>query len=109
MSRLARDFSWHVILFVMMVAGLSLFAPLAWWNREPPRRSVSRTSLSKAARKFEAAPFLQPDEFSIAALQPQTAAVGPLVADQITHDPSIHETPPIPAARPILGDEAAVT
>ena len=37
MSRMGHDFSWHVFALVMVVAGLSLLAPLAWWQAHEGR------------------------------------------------------------------------
>ena len=36
MSRLARDFSWHLFAFILVVAGLGALAPLAWWQTRAP-------------------------------------------------------------------------
>ncbi len=99
MKRVARDTSWHVFAFVVIVACLSLLAPLAWWHGKPhhgiPRQSKQTTSLGKS--KKERAAELP---------QPQIAPLGPLIADKIALDPSIRETPEISTGRADLSDAA---
>src|SRR5437764_673926 len=79
MSRMGRDFSWHVFALVMVVAGLSLLAPLAWHQTQQ-----SRTSSRRISQRFQRD--IPPiDDEPLA--QPQTAALRPTVADQLDLDP----------------------
>jgi len=75
MARLAREFSWHLFAFILVIAGLGGLAPLAWWQS---RASIESVELP-------------------AAQQPQVAPLRPLVADDIRLDPSVTETPALPA------------
>src|SRR5262245_27675254 len=106
MSRVARDTSWHVLAFIVVVVGLSLLAPLAWWqggrNQRLHRSSTvnsirSRTTLGRS--KNTSTRDLP---------QPEMAPLGPLIADQISLDPSIRETPAIPTGRPELSEAARI-
>src|SRR5947207_15146358 len=76
MSRMGHDFSWHVFALVMVVAGLSLLAPLAWWQAHEGRSFGQRTA--KTLRRRPIAPIA--DEPIV---EPQVAPLRPLVADQI--------------------------
>jgi len=79
MSRLPREFSWHLFAFIVVVAGLGALAPLAWWQTRAPGDSAA---------------------------QPQLAPLRPLVADKIDLDPSVTETPALPAANsPAMNQE----
>src|SRR5439155_2479492 len=103
MRREARDTSWHVLAFIVVVAGLSLLAPLAWWQggRNQRQRLSNHTAGGGRAtlgRSKNAAIHELP--------QPQIATLGPLIADQITLDPSVRETPAIGTGRPDLSDAA---
>src|SRR5262249_15631737 len=104
MSRAAQDSSWHLLAFVLVVAGLSVLAPLTWRQARPPPKATP------LAGRREARPQRNPialddrpsnsDGELIAAsptIQPQVAPLGPLVADQIDLDPSVLETPALPA------------
>src|SRR5438105_5656263 len=103
MSRMGHDFSWHVFALVMVVAGLSLLAPLAWWQAHEGRSFGQRTA--ETLRRRPIAPIA--DE---PVLEPQIAPLRPLVADQIDLDPSVSETPALPVGFPrapdpqLLGD-----
>ncbi len=118
MSRLARDFSWHLVAFVMVIAGLSVMAPLAWRNArlaapspQPSRHAetTERWHVDDEERLVESvalASLLEEQEPAIEeAMQPQVAPLGPLVADQIDLDPSISETPALPMARGHVNDD----
>src|SRR4029079_18872169 len=98
MSRPAPDLSWHLFALAIVIAGLSVLAPLAWWQAHPPghesahdrgRRPLARETPGRTL------PAEAPLE------QPELAPLGPLVADQIQIDldPSITETPALPAPR----------
>src|SRR5262245_10056949 len=84
MTRLARDFSWHLAAFFLVVAGLLALAPFAWWQTR---------SLDESARAQIPAGGL-PNQ---AAAEPQIAPLRPLVADEIRLDPSVTETPALPS------------
>ena|SRR5436190_1870875 len=109
MSRVARDFSWHLFALAIVVAGLSILAPLTWWqaggnlflsrSHRNPVAAVHREALTLGHR----------DQVVIAKLplpEPQIAAIGPLIADEIFLDPSVKETPALPTGGPELSDEA---
>jgi hypothetical protein len=106
MSRQARDFSWHLVALAMVVAGLVILAPLAWWRTQDPHESRARRVETLGAANTRAlAPRVHSPKFHVEDLQPQMAPIGPLIADQISLDPSIHETPALPVADPPdLGD-----
>jgi hypothetical protein len=109
MSRLARDFSWHVFALVIVIGGLAVLAPLTWWHARPAIDSPPQ------ARLRGHRPLLtlgRPDDvlipkLSIAEPQPQIAALRPLVADeiQIDLDPSVTETPALPVSRPTAASD----
>ena len=105
MNRDARDTSWHVLAFIVVVAGLSLLAPLAWWQggRHPGRQHLSNHRASSGRAPLGRSTSASNPELP----QPQVAPLGPLIADQITLDPSIRETPSIPTGRPALSEAAA--
>src|SRR4051812_48914784 len=106
MSRQARDFSWHLVELAMVVAGLVILAPLAWWRtQEPPVSGGRRVVTMGAARTRAIPPRDRKQVIQTAELRPQLAPIGPLIADQISLDPSIHESPALPAfIAPDLGD-----
>jgi hypothetical protein len=107
MNRVARDSSWHLLALAMDVAGLSILAPLAWWHA---RRPVELPSHASGTPLREALTRGRPDDALISRLsvpEPQVAPLRPLVADQIQIDldPSVTETPALPAGRPGGGDD----
>jgi hypothetical protein len=106
MSRQARDFSWHLVALAMVVAGLVILAPLAWWRtQEPPVSHARRVATLGAARTGAAPRRDRKPVIETTELRPQLAPIGPLIADQISLDPSIHESPALPVATgPNLGD-----
>ncbi|HEY2415763.1 MAG TPA: hypothetical protein VGI40_26220 [Pirellulaceae bacterium] len=106
MSRQARDFSWHLVALAMVVAGLVILAPLAWWRTQEPHESRARRVATLGAASSRAAtPRDRNPVIATTELRPQMAPIGPLIADQISLDPSIHETPALPVATgPDLGD-----
>ena len=92
---------WQVLAFAVVVVGLSILAPLAWYaehSHSSDKRSLARRHRSTAARESKIAVHELPPP------RPQLAPIGPLVADQISLDPSIQETPAIPTGRPDLSD-----
>jgi hypothetical protein len=58
MTRLARPFSWHLFALALVVAGLGVLAPLAWWPRAERSRSLTSgdppkpQALSKIPHEF---------------------------------------------------------
>src|SRR3954452_12675216 len=87
MSCEARDTSWHVLAFIVVVAGLSMLAPLAWWQggRHPwPQRLSNHRATSSRPTLGRAKQASTPEVH-----EPQIAPLGPLIGDQITLDPSI--------------------
>jgi len=106
MSRQARDFSWHLVALSMVVAGLVILAPLAWWRaHESPQSRARRMTTLGTARTRVVTGHDQNRIHASDELRPQLAPIGPLIADQITLDPSIHETPALPVAtEPVLTD-----
>jgi hypothetical protein len=86
MSRQARESSrhlfWHLSAFVMVIAGLSVLAPMVWWKSQRDRPE---------ARPNDS--FSPPPQLTIAPLRPP-------VAEQIDLDPSITETPLLPSGPP---------
>ncbi len=99
MTRLARDVSWHLFAFVLVIAGLGAIAPWAWWQScatsAPQTRPLARDR-AKRAPEIELPPIFEP----------QVAPLRPPVADQIDLDPSITETPALPAGpSPAAGQE----
>jgi hypothetical protein len=113
MSRLGRDFSWHLLALAIVIAGLSVLAPLAWWNAAPGRRRLSSSDARgsvPSGRQRDSMTLGRQDRIAIPELsaeQPQVAPLGPLVADQIQIDldPSVTETPALPVARAITAEE----
>lgn len=109
MTRLAREFSWHLFAFILVVAALGALAPFAWWQtRAPAEQAVlSRRMPLPAAPAIETP---QPMIEATPAAEPQIAPLRPLVADQISLDPSVTETPALPsgpsptANQELLGD-----
>jgi hypothetical protein len=111
MSRVARELSWHAVAFALVVAGLTVLAPLAWQrSHEPADGSTISQQKHRIARyvrdhrsagqQSQLAPHCTA-EIAIQrapAPQPQVAALGPLIADQIDLDPSVSETPALPVA-----------
>ena len=97
MSRLARDVSWHLFAFVLVIAGLGAIAPWAWWQsyatREPPTRPLADRPRPELAADL-------PPVF-----EPQVAPLRPLVADQIDLDPSITETPALPSGPAVAANQ----
>jgi len=101
MRRAERDTSWQVLAFAVVVVGLSILAPLAWYaehSHSSHKRSLARRHRKTTARESKIAVYELPPP------RPQLAPLGPLVADQISLDPSIQETPAIPTGRPDLSD-----
>jgi hypothetical protein len=100
MRRAERDTSWQVLAFAVVVVGLSILAPLAWYaehSHSSHKRSLARRHRASGRDARVAVHELPPP-------RPQLAPIGPLVADQISLDPSIQETPAIPTGRPDLSD-----
>src|SRR6478735_2480498 len=98
MSRVARDFSWHLFALVLVVAGLGILAPLTWWTARDPHQRAHSLGGQHPRRGFHARIEDNPEDQNPVvptAAEPQIAPLGPLVADQITLDPSIQETPAI--------------
>jgi hypothetical protein len=91
MSRLARDFSWHLFALAIVVAGLGVFAPLTWWQVRQPRISQLRGSPRQPRDSVPSVGHVDDAELQVAELRPP-------VADQIDLDPSITETPALPVA-----------
>jgi hypothetical protein len=133
MSRLARDFSWHLCALVMVIAGLGILAPLAWWDagqalsrsEDGGRRSDigSRTATAQALGRprqrfhIQDDPVVEPPTDAPADLllvpieisppaqpEPQVAPLAPLIADQIDLDPSVTETPALPVRASLTDD-----
>jgi hypothetical protein len=110
MTRPARDFWWHLTALAIVVAGLGVFAPLAWRHTRgpgfdvphaPPASYVPGIGL-KESREEKPLPAVRPAEEP----QPQIAPLRPLVADQIDLDPSVTETPALPGERsPLVNQE----
>jgi hypothetical protein len=100
MRPVARDTSWHVFAFVVVVACLSLLAPLAWWQGKPNQRFQWKPKQITTLGGSKKGP-------AVELPQPQIAPLGPLVADKIALDPSIRETPDISPGRAELSDAAA--
>jgi hypothetical protein len=98
MSRVARESSWHLLALVLVVAGLAALAPVAWWQAQRPLRPA-RMRHAAAARPHGERPLRRASSphKSPTSLEPQVAPLRPLVADQIDLDPSIHQTPALPA------------
>jgi len=104
MSRLARDFSWHLFALAIVVAGLGVFAPLTWWQTRQPRTSELGVSKHPRTRQTPVvAGHLDDTEpaSDAGSAELQVAELRPPVADQIDLDPSVTETPALPAATPI--------
>jgi hypothetical protein len=110
MSRLAREFSWHLLALALVIAGLGILAPLTWWQTSlhPARAARLRHDLAagtdlplarSAIRRSNPTSNLPP-------VEPQIASLRPPVADQIHHDPSIRETPALPSGPTAAADEA---
>jgi hypothetical protein len=106
MTRLARDFSWHVVALVLVVAGLGVLAPLAWWQTRE-RRSVDNAAHLPDPPEAGApwAELLPPPLAVMNLAEPQMAPLRPLVADEIRLDPSVTETPALPAAPSATADQ----
>src|SRR5262245_34805712 len=104
MSRVTRDTSWHVFAFILVVVVLSLLTPLASWQggRHQRWQRSSRPTVSRERGSLGRSTNTSVHETP----QPQIAPLGPLIADQITLDPSIRETPAISTGRPDLSDAA---
>ena len=106
MSRPARDFSWHLVALALVVAGLGILAPLAWFQtREPgaPKDSALRDRAARTVAPVHIQPAPVTEE--LPPLEPQLAMLRPPVADQINLDPSINETPPLPTGPSSLADQ----
>jgi hypothetical protein len=98
MSRQARDFSWHLVALAMVIAGLVILAPLAWWRSQDAQQSRARRIATLGTSRMRAANSRERKlESNAEEPRPQLAPIGPLIADQISLDPSIHETPALPA------------
>src|SRR5262245_52122017 len=106
MSRLKGVFSWRLLFFVAGLFLLSLLAPFGWnRNSEPAARHLGKSSRGEDASRLESelAQSAAGEESEIQdpnseiAPSPQLAPLGPLVADQIDLDPSITQTPALPA------------
>jgi hypothetical protein len=80
MSRVARDFSWHLFALALVVAGLSVLAPVTWWQARQPRHRVRPERPHSAGASWPVARSFT-DE-------PQVAR-WPLIADQIGLDPQL--------------------
>ena len=99
MTRLGRDFSWHLVALVMVVAGLGILAPLAWWKAQEPRVVDDAARSGLAQLESPQTEILPPPAMALNpdVGEPQVAALRPLVADEIRLDPSVTETPALPS------------
>src|SRR5262245_14243545 len=107
MSRVARDFSWHMFAFVIVVAGRSILAPVVWWQARPVPHAA-RIERGIRAQHTDDGALRRSDEISISKStldQPQVAPVGPLIADDIKLDPAVNETPALPVGRADRNDD----
>jgi hypothetical protein len=106
MSRVARELSWHAVAFALVVAGLTVLAPLAWQHSRHPAKTQNFTQrASPLARQIASARSVpHPHQLALERAskvainrsqspEPQIAPLGPLIADQIDLDPSVSETP----------------
>jgi len=103
MSRHGRDFSWHLLALVIVIAGLGVLGPLAWREANKPH------GRSHADKFYEGLTPSRPADVSVEELpvpEPQVAPLRPIIADQIDLDPSIHETPALPAPRAPIVEES---
>lgn len=98
MSRPAPDLSWHLFALAIVIAGLSVLAPLAWWQANPQGRKLAH-SRGRGTLMREIPDRLLPSELPLD--EPELAPLRSLVADQIQIDldPSVTETPALPAPR----------
>jgi hypothetical protein len=106
MSQLKGVFSWRLLVFVAGLFLLSLLAPFGWnRNSQLAARHLGKSSHADEASRQESqlaqaaaggkTEIQNPK--SETAPRPQLAPLGPLVADQIDLDPSITQTPALPA------------
>ena len=105
MTRLGRDLSWHLVALALVVAGLGVLAPLAWWKTRPEALTVADPTPHN--HEWTPAELLPPpvaNQFQ-EAVEPQVAPLRPLVADEIRLDPSVTETPALPTSRPPTVDQ----
>ncbi len=110
MSRPARDFSWHLVALAMVIAGLVILAPLAWRSHDSLDRRHERLATLGSSHTVDSRPRDRNPVANVTDLQPQMAPIGPLIADQISLDPSVHETPDLPVATiPDLGNPLATS
>jgi hypothetical protein len=111
MSRLARDSSWHLFALVLVVAGLATLAPLTWWTSRDSLDDSRSLALGKHSQRAVFARITDDhdDHNPVPVTEPQMAPIGPLIADQITLDPSIHETPAIRVPAQPIGPELSDT
>jgi hypothetical protein len=110
MSQLKGVFSWRLLAAVAGLFLLSLLAPLTWHNgsQRPEQHLGGRDNhASLPAPRADSDPHIEaiivltgghePVSAIDGAARPQMARVGPLVADNIDLDPSITQTPLLPA------------
>src|SRR5262245_29193435 len=109
MTRLARDFSWHLLALAIVVAGLGTLAPLAWWHARQPyaaMRARRATSVQINLPLAKPSPSHTRPTREPSPTQPQVASLRPPVADQIDLDPSITETPALPSGPSTPSEQA---
>ena len=61
MSRLARESSWHLLAFVIVVAGLSVLAPVTWWHAA--RAEGGEETDAARHGEYGREPALRPEEY----------------------------------------------
>ncbi|HMC12328.1 MAG TPA: hypothetical protein VKH44_13600, partial [Pirellulaceae bacterium] len=112
MSRVVRDSSWHLFAFVIVVAGLSILAPLTWWHAGRNGRPSHSPWKNHDTDRHDTLTLGRPDKVLIPKLplsELQVAPIGPLIADQINLDPSVNETPALPTGRAEPSDDPLQT
>src|SRR5262245_58650281 len=100
MTRHARDFSWHLLALAILIAGFSVLGPLSW--REAHQRHARFHAEEGFGKPSERPARGHSTNVTIEELpvpEPQLAPLRPIIADQIDLDPSIYETPALPAPR----------
>ena len=108
MSRLTGEYSQHLLYGVLGLLVLSLLAPLAWHHGRPlAMRGPSEPVLAAPEPlpwdhpvALPSVAIAQDERMEPGSVQPVVAQIGPLVAENIDLDPSITETPALPAQSP---------